>query len=130
LEDLSTLSSLHSVELLLSRSARSPDPYLFSHFAALHTIKATACHLTQVIIDTIRWRYRPPDGDDTERVYGWSPLPSDVRTHDWWLEQYGDAFSAHAAMLVLWEDGECDIPLQHEIGRSISPTDYMNTQQI
>lgn len=123
LEDLSTLSSLRSVELLLSRSARSPDPFLYSHFAALHTLKATACHLTQVILDTIHWQYRAP-GYDSDDIYGWSPLPSDVRTHGWWLEQYGDVSAAHAAMLVLWNDNEYCIPLQHEIRRSISPNDH------
>ncbi|KIJ34855.1 hypothetical protein M422DRAFT_263039 [Sphaerobolus stellatus SS14] len=188
LEDLAPLSSLHTVELLLSRHARSPDTYLYSHFAAVHTLKATAPHLTTVVLDTIHWQYasphareythtpatsiassnssphsssppessadpfsgptsRPPISkfEDTENLthtthasissgtYGWSPEPADVRTHAWWLSQYGNQVAAHAAMLSLWgnRDKGCGglgqgpeymcIPDPHEIGMGLYP---------
>jgi len=35
-------------------------------------------------------------------TYGWSPEPSDARTHAWWLSQYGGHVAAHNAMLSLW----------------------------
>ncbi|GJJ06090.1 hypothetical protein Clacol_000279 [Clathrus columnatus] len=59
LELLAPLSALQTVEILLSRHARSvePDPYLYQHFAALHTLKATAPNVKHVVLDTIRWMY-------------------------------------------------------------------------